>query len=381
VLLLLILLVAGGALAAGEIANRQFPVDLGDFVTTAELSYPTAAEGPLPTLLLIHDLGPMDRDASAFSFDFELREAKLLSNIFRDLAERVSSEGYAVIRYDKHYVTAGQVVDYPTYARLGMKQLLEDAARVLQAAESLPEVDPELIFLYGWGEGSTVAAALARRSEVAGLILQGPVVRPWFDTLETQMLEVGIPYLKSFAPDGRVEADTLREVLAGPGGVVAKSIVNYLADPALFEDGTLAVSPFLDIDSDGVITLEGEFLPRGLAQGLAFLLSPLGPMWRYGRGQALPVLEQQAKRLKMPMLILQGERDASTPADDAAALADRLLAAGNGDVTLRLYSTLGHSLGETPSLTADNFQAIAEQPLKDLLEWLRLHRGGEAGSQ
>jgi len=47
--------------------------------------------------------------------------------------------------------------------------------------------------------------------------------------------------------------------------------------------------------------------------------------------------------------------------------------AQHGDHTLRFYPTLGHSLGRTPSLFADDFQPIDQQPLNDLVCWLSEH--------
>ena len=78
-------------------------------------------------------------------------------------------------------------------------------------------MDAKRIYVYGWSEGSTVAAALvAKHPEIAGLIVQGPVALTWCETLLFQMLEVGVPHLKSLATDGRVTNATLQRVLTLP---------------------------------------------------------------------------------------------------------------------------------------------------------------------
>jgi fermentation-respiration switch protein FrsA (DUF1100 family) len=186
------------------------------------------------------------------------------------------------------------------------------------------------------------------------------------------MDEVGLPYVRTFAPDGLVSAEVLEQVQAGDGGLVAKGILSYLADPSFFQTGEVAVSSFLDQNRDGVLELESEFVGRGQAQTLDFLLSPLGPLGIYAESRALPGLLEQVDALQLPVLILQGENDASTPAAGAERLAEALNAVGK-DVTLHLYEGLGHSLGETPSVIADNFEPIAEEPLRDLLAWLTEH--------
>jgi hypothetical protein len=65
--------------------------------------------------------------------------------------------------------------------------------------------------------------------------------------------------------------------------------------------------------------------------------------------------------------VLQGGRDANVP----PAGAFKLNAALHG--SLRFYPALGHSLGRTPSLSADDFQPIDQQPLTDLACWLSEH--------
>ena len=187
----------------------------------------------------------------------------------------------------------------------------------------------------------------------------------WKETLLHQVTDVGLPYLCSFAPNGRVTATTLRQARSGRGGGVAKTIVLYMADPT--SRTQVAVSPYLDANHDGAIDITTEFLPA-LSQEMDFLLGPQGVFSSYGPGQALPTVTQQATKLKMPVLILQGANDANTVAQGA-----RLLKA-NRDHTLKVYAGLGHSLGGAASLIVDNFRPIAPAPLADLARWLARHR-------
>lgn len=360
--------------AAQEVAREpfaeSFTVDFGDFEAQAELSYPEGQTGPFPTVLLIHGSSPMDKDGSVFSFDAE-GQPGLLSAIFKDIANFLNENGFAVVRYNKHYVTGPGQADFERfYSELDLPQMLADAEAVLARALTYPQVDAEQLYLYGWSEGSTVAAELAtNREDLAGLIVQGPVVTGWLELFEAQLGEVGLPYLRSFAPDGRVTAEVLEQAQAGDGGLVAKGILSYLADPSVFETGQLAVSSFLDENQDGVIELESEFVGLGQAQTLGFLLSPMGFLNIYSEARALPTLLEQVDSLDLPVLILQGERDASTPAAGAQRLAEALEAADK-DVTLHVYEGLGHALGETESVVKDNFEPIAEAPLRDLVAWL-----------
>ena len=278
-----------------------------------------------------------------------------------------------MLRYNKHYVTGPSQFDAQKYySKLDMNGMLADAEKVLEAAKSNPRVDPKRIYLYGWSEGSTVAAALvAKHPEIAGLMVQGPLALSWRETFIFQALEVGLPYLKTFVPDGKITDATLLKVLNGSGGLVAKGMVNYIADPVGFQTGKVAINPLLDTDKNGSLDLETELTPQVLEgvidTGFASFFGIYAP------GRALPSLLEAAPKLKLPLLVLQGQYDANVPERGARVLEAALKTAGNTDVTLKVYAGLGHSLGLASSLTDDNFRPIAGAPLTDLLAWLRVH--------
>jgi len=144
----------GGAAVRSEMLRLTF----GDFRSSAELTYPAGVVGGSPTVILIPGSGPEDMDA-----DIGARPGvPPLSHIFLDIERYLTPRDFAVLRYNKHYVTSYLHVDYQRfYATLTLQGMLRDAGRVLHAAETDPHVDHRRIFLYGWSEGSTVAAALA----------------------------------------------------------------------------------------------------------------------------------------------------------------------------------------------------------------------------
>lgn len=372
VLMVIVLLVAQSARAAPSgpggvaagIVEEPLTLDFGGFQAHAEADYPAGAAGRLPTVVLIPGSGPEDLNADIVASP----NGPVLSHNFLDIANYLAPRGYAVLRYNKRYVSGPGKIDYQAYyTKLTLQDMLADAGQVLAAAEADPHVDARRIFLYGWSEGSTVAAALAvQHPELAGLIVQGPVAESWKDLFRYQIVDVGLPYVRQFAPDGLVTTATLRAAEAGDGGLVAKGTVAYLSDYTQ-PPGKLAVSPFFDRNKDGTINLATEVVPN-VDAFLDFLLSPQGPLAIYAPNRALPSVTEQAPKLHLPVLILQGGRDANVPPAGAATLAQALGA--NPDVALKRYPGLGHSLGPAASTIADNFQPIAAQPLADLAAWL-----------
>lgn len=361
---------AGTAASAEAIVREPFTVDLGGFAARGELTYPADAGGPVPAVILVHGSGLVDMDHAVVTVDYMTGRQQILSTNFADIAEFLSFNGYAVLRYNKRYVNGPGDGDYLRYStQVTLQTMADDVRTVIEFAKGHPAVDSSRLYLYGWSEGSTVAAHVAaEESGLAGLILQTPVVLPWRENFAFQMYEVGVPFLRSRLPSGLLTDSDLFPLLLGEGGVVAKSILNYIVDPVAAQLGRITLNAALDIDQDGALSIDREIVPS-----LGFILdSAFGEMGYfriYADDVALPVLSDQVDRLKLPVLILQGAHDANTPAYGAEELAAALQAAGV-DVTFHLYEGLGHSLGLAESLLADNFAPIAAQPLQDLLAWL-----------
>ena len=347
-----------------EIARESLTIDLGDFQTKAELTYPADGDGIYPTVILLHGSAAADMDYHRYS---SWGEEALLSHNFLDIANYLTPRGFAVLRFNKHYVSGPQEVDREKFSQnITLQVLLEDAERVLAVAKANPHVDSKHIFILGWSEGSVIGAALSvQHPELAGLILQGPVALPFLDVGKGQVLNVGVPYLRSFSPDGRVTREILEKAIMGSGGEIAKGGVWYFLDPAVAERGNIAINAELDQNGDGAISIDDEFLPA--------FDELLNIAYKHVLENGLPSTTQQATNIKVPILILQGENDAATAAKDVYRLEGALKSAGHLDYQLIIYPGLGHSLGPENSLINDNFRPIAQHPLEDLVKWLRDH--------
>jgi pimeloyl-ACP methyl ester carboxylesterase len=353
----LLLTGAATAQAAPAVGHEQFTFQFGDVTGGGQLDYPTNVRHA-PVVVLIPGSGPENRDANVLG----------KSHIFADISAALTARGFAVMRYDKRYVHADGTVDYQDfYTKLDLPKMLDDAGTVLAAAEADQHVDRRRVFLYGWSEGSTVAAALAvKHPELAGVAFQGPVTQSWRDLFTDQATRVARPYLRTF---GRQLAPAdLQRAAHGGGGLVATEYIGFVA-PGSYNGTDYTVSPTFDTNGDGKLDVDTEFLP-GLQKTFDTAFQPGGPFAIYAPGRALPSVLDQARALsRFPTLVLQGGRDANVP----PAGAFRLNAALHGDHTLRFYPTLGHSLGRTPSLFADDFQPIDQRPLDDLACWLSEH--------
>ena len=362
---------------AQEVARERFEVDFGGFLSTAEITYPAGEEGPFPAVILIPGSGITDLDHTVVSpYDFGPGGPVQLSANFRALSDGLSQHGFAVVRYNKRYVTGPNQVDAMRFYQLTLADFLADAEAVVEATIAHPKVDGHRLFLFGWSEGSTLAATLAaERSDVAGLILQTPVVFPWKETFAYQVLEVGWPFLLSFAEEGYITAGSISKAMTSDAGMVAKSAASFVVDQGAWFTGQLAVNTALDADQDGRLKIGSELTMSALLELVNAAFEPGGYLAMYAPENGLPPVGDRVGAVRPPVLILQGGRDANVPPRGAEVLYDAFKAAGHPDVTLRMYPELGHSLGEASSVRNDNFRPIAPGPIEDVAAWLKARAG------
>lgn len=367
-MVLLMLLVMIGAVVKAQdataepllegVAVRDLEIDLGDnFVTRAQLTYPTQGEGPFPLVILVHGSGPYDMDAT---YATALDQPPLSAN-FRLLAGRLPEAGIAVLRYNKRGVLAyGEYDQSQMQAAFNLDRLIADLNAVVDAALEQPEVDPAQIYLYGWSEGAWVVANLATQREFAGLILQGAANGDLSNVLEFQHLETGIAYLSDVTDANGDGLLSLEEVQSLPPGPVGYMALFYLYDMASTPDEPL-INSYVDQDDDGQISIEDELRPM-VEQYIENFANFLPRDLEASYDTAALVAD-----LDIPVLMLHGDTDGWTPLAGAQAIAE----AAPDAVTLNIYEGLGHALSMSQSLATDAFGVMADAPIEDLIRWIQ----------
>ncbi|MDX1454778.1 MAG: alpha/beta fold hydrolase [Gammaproteobacteria bacterium] len=349
-LALLVVLASMNTSHADEIRRVESTVPMADWQSAAELTLPATSNGPVPGVLLIHGATPADMD-----FTLPKLGGGIRSHILKDIAEHLSANGYAVLRYNKRYVSGPMQVEMEKYARLTLTELVDDAAAALDVLAAHPGVDADRLFVFGWSEGSLVGTALAERRDLAGLILQGPVAEPIQAVFRSQWTEVTIPFVQDYTGDAKLTGHDIKRVFQSSAGMLVKGYVGIAMDPA-HGMANPRINRKLDQDGDNQVDLETEVMPLVLAN-----------MAAYGAEGGLPHLLDQRQALQgQPVLLLHGEHDANVPPRNADALKAML---GDG-ATLKRYPDLGHSLGKAATLAEDDFLPIEQQPLEDMVSWL-----------
>ncbi|MGC1380361.1 MAG: alpha/beta fold hydrolase [Candidatus Baltobacteraceae bacterium] len=165
-------------LPAPRYAARDVSIVAGDGVTLAgTLTMPAAAATPLPGFVFVHGSGCIDRDESVGP-----------NKIFAQLANRLSNDGYAVLRYDKRSCGKSGGT-FPTRDRL-----IADALDAVAYLRSQPGIDPTRIFALGHSEGGELVPSVAiADKKLRGIVLLAPPALPLERILMQQALRNATP--------------------------------------------------------------------------------------------------------------------------------------------------------------------------------------------
>jgi dienelactone hydrolase len=232
--------------------------------------------GKFPGVLLVHGSGPNDRDETVGR----------ATKVFKDLAEGLASRGVVVLRYEKRTKEYGARMAGIAKFTVA-EEIVEDATKAVALLRAQPEVDPRRIYVLGHSIGGYVAPRIAEEDgKLAGLVILAGNVRPMEDLAVEQAEYVGIT--------GK-QLDAARAMQAKVKALDAG-------------------------DLDG---------PRIMGEPVAYWVDLKG----YDPAA-------QAKRLGLPMLILQGERDFQVSMKDFALW--KAAAGSNKGVTMKSFPGLNH---------------------------------------
>ena len=221
------------------------------------------------------------------------------AKVFKDLAEGLASRGIVVLRYEKR--TMQYRARIASIAKFTVQEeTVEDAVQALAVVRSQAEVNGQRVFVIGHSLGAYVAPRIAEQDgKLAGIVLMAGNVRPIEDLLVEQVTYMGIKGDQlDRAKDLQVKVKKLE-----PGDEDS---------PAL---GGIPVSYWVDLK---------DYDPAAAA-----------------------------KKLAIPLLILQGERDYQVTMTDFALW--KTAVGGAKGVVMKSYPALNHLFvaGEGKSLPAE----------------------------
>ncbi|HLY02129.1 MAG TPA: alpha/beta fold hydrolase [Candidatus Cybelea sp.] len=183
------------SLPPARYASRDVSIEADDGVRLAgTLTVPTSAATPLPGFVLVHGSGCNDRDETIGP-----------NKIFAQLANRLSNDGYAVLRYDKRSCgkSGGK---FPVRDRL-----IADARDAIAYLRAQPGIDPKRVYVLGHSEGGELAPSIAIADKhLRGIVLLAPPALPLEQILKQQLLRnVSSADRTAMAKQVQVELDAI----------------------------------------------------------------------------------------------------------------------------------------------------------------------------
>ena len=227
----------------------------GKWALPGTLSIPKGT-GPFPGVVLIHGSGPNDRDESIGP-----------NKVFRDIAWGLASQGISVLRYDKRTLKHVKQLTPELVAEMTVKEeVIDDALLALKLMRQTKDIDSNRIILLGHSLGATLAPRIGLLDhQLAGLIMMAGLTRTLEETLLDQFTYI-YNLNDAITEQQKAELETL------------KKKVDKLKDPELSDK------------------ISSQDMPLGI---------PV-PYWRDLHNND-PI--DAVKKLDLPILILQGERD------------------------------------------------------------------------
>jgi pimeloyl-ACP methyl ester carboxylesterase len=360
------------------IAHRNLTIDLGEGIQTdAELTMPVLANRSLPAILLIHGLGPLDKD----------HFIPPNSRDFKQIAEYLSERGFVVLRYDKRAIGANDTIEDPDlWYNQTMDDLISDANKTLHTLVDQPEVDKDDVSVLGGSQGSWIATRVAAANPfVKNVLLLSTGADKLGDIIHTEMVNTTLQYVREVLDKNHDSFVSLSEVMATEN--TPYWTAGLIPSMMLVENSTTGDYRFvggletrevdggeqaIDIDTTLRSFLEQRFQSIFVDtedRSCPYLGVGCPPMMR--SMAELDNLSVIGNLSSSSILIIQGGHDLGQPPAQAFMLEQKLLDLNHPDHTIIVYPGHGHlltNIGEDSWIEVPG--PLPDYILEDIYSWL-----------
>jgi fermentation-respiration switch protein FrsA (DUF1100 family) len=301
--------------------------------------------GPFAAVTLVTGSGPEDRDEMVFGH-----------RPFLVLADHLTRAGIAVLRLDDRGVGGST----GNFAAATSQDFASDARAAVEFLKGRKEIAADRIGLIGHSEGGLVAPMVAVNSKDVAFIvlLAGPGLRG--DSL--LCLQVERIVRAAGADEATVHAETrlnrslIAAFLQGGDSAAVSARVHQLIRDRLAQLPAPARTSFGDPDS-----LAESQLARLRSPWMRFFLT-------YDPAPTL-------RRVRCPVLALNGEKDVQVPArENPKAIGDALRAGGNRDFRTKALPGLNHMFQTAQTGAVSEYMRIEETmapvALDEIAQWI-----------
>lgn len=262
---------------------------------SGSLVVPNNVSGKIPVVLIIADAGPTDRDGNN-------PKAGINGNTYKLMANGLGKNGIATLRYDKRF--AGSSVTTFKESQLSMEDYSDDAVSLIHLLNDDPRFSK--IILFGHGEGSLVSM-MASTDEPIKAFISAEGAGEQADKMLTDQMKSKTEFI---AGEFKAILDSLRKGKTTPN-----------VDPALY-----------------------------------YIASPSKQHFLMSWCRLVP--QRGMKRMKMPVMIINGSTDLQVPVDNAEKLKK-----AKSDAVLLIINGMNHILKEAPADPDQNMATFGKPDL------------------
>ncbi len=306
---------SGAAFTAEDVT-----VQAKGFRLAGTLLLPKSGKGPFPAVITITGSGQQTRDERLPLPGLEKYRP------FGQIAEAMASRGVAVLRVDDRGV--GKSTGIQTLSSATMTDFADDVRAQVEYLRSRREIDPKRIALAGHSEGGVIAPMVAGTDpQIAAIVLMAGTAKRGDVVLEYQV-NSQLDADTTLTPDAKAakRAEQLDEIRKVVEGSDTSKLGEFMRSPWM--------KHFLTYDP-------------------------------------LPAIA----KVRQPILILQGEIDRQVTAEQAQMIEKGARAAGNKDVTVRIFPGLNHlflpaKTGAPSEYTSLSTTTIGDDVIKQLSDWI-----------
>ena len=291
-------------------------------------------KGPFPAVLLVSGSGQQDRDESIFGH-----------KPFALIADRLARDGIASLRFDDRGVgkTTGPLGTLDTD--------IADAKAAFEWLAKQPEIDPKRAGIAGHSIGGVIAPIVATRSKVAFIV---GLAAPGVSGVELVPMQLEIELAARKLPEPLIKSIVASQRKIGKAIVAGKEADIKAALRTSFIDASVAMGAPKPSDAE-------------LDAAVADKMSEVGNPWTVSFFKTDPAVAW--KKLRIPVLIVIGDKDTQVPADaNIAKITAALRLAGNTNFKMEKRPGLNHLYQHATTGMIEEYGELEETFDKDTLD-------------
>lgn len=319
----------------------------GEVELSGTLSFPHG-NGPFPALVLVAGSGAQDRDCNLMGF-----------KMFEIMANHFNENGFAVMRYDERGVGESKG---PSVMMSTTQDLSEDANAAVNTLLKHDKINKDAIGLLGHSEGGVIVPKVAvMNSEVDFIVL---------------LAGYGVPGIQVSALQVRkaLEADTTQSPQFIDAMVAANNkMIEYAMDDNLtkeerVERAAVAMGGAIEKMSEKQLSGIADKQAYAEAQAKAALAQLEIPWMRYYiEYDPAPTLA----KVKVPILILFGDKDQQVTVDqNQQVMTEALAKGGNDQVTVKVIEGANHLFQKANTGSPNEYFSLPKEFIPELLPFI-----------